>query len=138
MSDKDLDSSVFDNKREDTGRSVEREFPTEVIASLSTGVLLCDFSAMHECAEFLMGHPIWTHHFANEELWQAMRRAILAQRPGMPTEMAGVNADNYRERVADLNAAVGPTQRLRKGDGSTAMSPLDGIPKGNPVIAIEV
>lgn len=108
--------------------SETREFLTEVVASLSSGVLLCDFSAMHECAEFLMGHPIWTHHFANKELWQAMQRAILAQCPSMPTEMEGVNKDNCRERVAELIGKLGASQCLRKGDGSTAMSPLDGIP----------
>lgn len=113
-----------------------REFPSEVIASLSSGVLLCDFSAMHECAEFLMGHPIWTHHFANQELWQEMRRAILEQCPGMPTSMDGVTKDNYRERIASLVVEVGATQRLRKGDGSTAMHPLQGIPKGKAVAVV--
>lgn len=108
--------------------SETREFPTEVVASLSSGVLLCDFSAMHECAEFLMGHPIWTHHFANKDLWLAMQRSILAQCPGMPTEMEGVNKDNYGERVAELVGKLGASQRIQKGDGSTAKSPLDGIP----------
>lgn len=40
-----------------------RDFPTAVIASLSSGVLLCEFTDMHEAAEYLMGHPIWTHQF---------------------------------------------------------------------------
>lgn len=113
-----------------------REFPTAVVASLSSGITLCPFSAIHECAEFLMGHPIWTHHFASEELWAAMQRAILAQCPGMPTSLEGVTADNFRQRVAELEAELGLVQTLRKGDGSTAMSPLDGIPAGKPVIVL--
>lgn len=115
-----------------------REFPTEVVASLSTGVLLCDFSAMHECAEFLMGHPIWTHHFANKDLWQSMRQAILSQCPGMPIDADGINKDNYQTYVAELIARLGAVARLRKGDGSTAMHPLEGIPEGKPVIGITV
>lgn len=114
-----------------------REFPTAVVASLSSGITLCEFSAIHELAEFLMGHPIWTHHFADKELWQAMRSAIQAQCPGMPTELVGVTKDNYREHIAALKARHGPTQRIRKGDGSTAMSPLDGIPPGKPVIVVK-
>jgi hypothetical protein len=37
-----------------------RDFPTAVIASLSSGVLLCEFGAMQEAAEYLMGNPIWS------------------------------------------------------------------------------
>lgn len=113
-----------------------REFPTAVVASLSSGILLCEFSAMHECAEYLMDHPIWTHHFASQDLWLAMQRAILAQCPGMPTSMEGVTKDNIAQRVAELDAKFGPVQALRKGDGSTAMSPFDGIPEGKPVIVV--
>lgn len=58
-----------------------REFPTAVIASLTTGVLLCEFSKMHEAAEYVMGHPIWTHHFADEALNRAMRHKIMRPPP---------------------------------------------------------
>lgn len=50
-----------------------RQFPTEVIASIATGVLLCKFGDLHEAAEYLMGHPIWTHYFASKELSSAMK-----------------------------------------------------------------
>ena len=56
-----------------------REFPTAVIASISTGVLMCEFSKMQEAAEFLMGHPIWTHHFASKDLWREMQASIAQQ-----------------------------------------------------------
>jgi hypothetical protein len=107
-----------------------REFPTAVVASLSTGIMLCDggFSKMHEAAEFLMGHPIWTHHFASEELWSDLRRMLLEQCPGLPTEDHGITKENYKEKLAALEAEIGPTVRIRKGDGLTAMLPTDGIP----------
>lgn len=113
-----------------------REFPTAVIASLSSGVLLCEFSKVHEAAEYLMGHPIWTHHFASEDLWGAMRRKILEQCPGLPTELAGVTASNYGERLAQIEGEIGSAVIIRKGDGETAMHPLDGIPDGKPAIVI--
>jgi hypothetical protein len=108
-----------------------REFPTRVIASISTGILLCDFSKMHEAAEFLMGHPIWTHHFANDQMWQDMRRTIAEQCPGMPMKADGVevvNHDNWQEFVAKLEADLGPVVTIRRGAGVTAMHPMDGIP----------
>lgn len=37
--------------------SETRDFPTAVIASISSGTLLCKFGDMHEAAEYLMGHP---------------------------------------------------------------------------------
>lgn len=116
-----------------------REFPTAVIASLSSGTLLCEFSAMHEAAEFLMGHPIWTHHFANKDLWEAMKRSIAEQCPGMPMEeIDGVTRDNYREKVRALEAELGPIQRIRKGCGVTAMLPTDGIPEHVETIVVSL
>jgi len=107
-----------------------RDFPIAVIASLSTGVMLCDggFSKVHEAAEFLMGHPIWTHHFASKELWADMRRTLLAQCPGLPTDKTEITKDNYRQKLGEIEAEIGPTVTIRKGDGLTAMLPTDGIP----------
>lgn len=105
-----------------------RSFPTAVIASLSSGVLLCKFSDMHEAAEYLMGHPIWTHHFADKTLWHEMQRAILEQCPGMPTDIQGITPENYMERVAEIESEIGSKVAIRKGSGLTAMLPMDGIP----------
>ena len=105
-----------------------RDFPTAVIASLSTGVLLCKFGDMHEAAEYLMGHPIWTHHFADKTLTGEMKRAIAEQCPGMPVKIEGVTKENYLLKVAELEAEIGKTVKIRKGSGLTAMLPTDGIP----------
>lgn len=105
-----------------------RDFPTAVIASLSSGVLLCDFSAMHEAAEYLMGHSIWTHHFADKGLWGDMKRTIAEQCPGMPDDMPDVTKENWEAKRAALEAELGPTVTIRKGGGLTAMLPTDGIP----------
>jgi hypothetical protein len=103
-----------------------RDFPTAVIASISTGVLMCDFGDMQEAAEYLMGHPIWTHHFADKTLWSEMKRAIAEQCPGMPTKAKG--GDTWRKQLAKIEADIGPTVRICKGSGLTAMLPTDGIP----------
>ncbi len=105
-----------------------REFSTASLASITSGILLCKFSDMHEAAEFVMGHPIWTHHFARQQLHDDMRRTLLAQHPGLPTEIDGVTADNYLDHVASLEAKLGTTLRVTKGGGLTAMLPTDGIP----------
>lgn len=105
-----------------------RDFPIAVIASISTGVLLCKFSEIHEAAEYLMGHPIWTHHFADKALWAEMRRSIVEQSPGFPIEAEGVDASNFREFAAKLEADLGKLVKIRKGSGLTAMLPTDGIP----------
>jgi hypothetical protein len=114
-----------------------KDFPVAVIASISSGVLLCTFDEMHEAAEYLMGHPIWTHHFASRELWKEMQRTILAQCPGMPIDAAGITKDNWREFKAKLEAELGKFVKIRKGSGLTALLPTDGIPdhfKGKTIV----
>ena len=111
-----------------------RDFPTAVIASLSTGILLCEFGKMHEAAEFLMGHPIWTHHFADKELCGEMRKMITEQCPGMPTEFSATC--DWQGALAKIEQDIGPTVRIRKGGGLTAMLPTDGIADHIKVITI--
>lgn len=113
-----------------------RDFPTAVIASISSGVLLCKFGDMHEAAEYLMGHPIWTHHFASKELWRAMQSRVLEQCPGLPTKLDGVNAENYSEHLAAIEAEIGSICVIRKGSAETAMHPLEGIPEGKPTFIL--
>lgn len=106
-----------------------KDFPTRVIASISTGVLLCEFSKMHEAAEYLMGHPIWTHQFADRQLVGEMKKMIAAQCAGFPMEAPDwVNSDTYLDHAAQLENEFGPTVRITKGGGLTAMLPTDGIP----------
>lgn len=111
-----------------------RDFPTEVIVSLSSGISMCRFSDMHEAAEYLMGHPIWTHHFADKTLWQSMRAEVLKQHPAMPAD--GVTKDNWEAKRDAALSEFGPSVTIQKGDGHTAMSPLDGIPEGKPTILV--
>lgn len=113
-----------------------RDFPVEVVASISTGILLCQFSDMHEASEYLMGHPIWTHHFADKDLWKAMQAAVLRQHPSMLIKAVGVTPENVWEKVTMLRAAFGTTLPLERGNGQTAKSPLDGIPEGKPTIIL--
>lgn len=115
-----------------------RDFSTAAIATLSTGIMLCEFSEMHAAAEYLMGHPIWTHHFASKELWHKMQCAIVDQCPGMPTELPDTTKSNYLTKLAEIERDIGKTVRIRKGNGLTAMLPTDGIPDHVKVIEIKV
>ena len=38
------------------------------IVSAYTGYMLGDFSVMHKYAEYVLGRPIFTHEFANQNL----------------------------------------------------------------------
>jgi len=118
--------------------SETREFPTAAIASLSTGTLLCKFSDIHEAAEYLMGHPIWTHQFADKQLFADMRAMIIEQCPGMPARDGQITPENWREKLAELVAELGPTQTIRKGAGLTAMLPTDGIPEHVELLVVNV
>jgi hypothetical protein len=115
-----------------------REFPTAVIASLASGIVFCDFGKIHEAAEYLMGHPIWTHHFASKDLWQSMRAKVLEQCPGMfANDDGSVGGDNWREKLAEIETEIGPVCTIRKGGGETAMHPLAGLPEGKPIIILD-
>ena len=48
----------------------ERE---KIIVSTYTGILMCDFSKVHEYIEEKMGRPVWTHEMASKEMYERIR-----------------------------------------------------------------
>jgi hypothetical protein len=47
--------------------------------TLATGRLFCKFSDFHEFAEELLGRPIFTHEFADKQLWEELRQIFEGQ-----------------------------------------------------------
>lgn len=46
------------------------------IVSAYTGILIGNFSDMHEYVEEKLGRPIWTHQFAEEKLFEEIKEAV--------------------------------------------------------------
>lgn len=112
------------------------DFPSAVVGTISTGVMLVhDFSQVHACIEWIIGAPVWTHHLP--KLHPPLQRAIKEQFPDMPTEMDGVDRENWRRFASDIEARFGKTLSVRRGDGSIAMGPLEGLPDNANVIVVE-
>ena len=112
------------------GKGESRTFSTAAIVSITTGTLFCSFAEMHEAAEWIMGHPIWTHHFASPQLCDEMKRTVLVQHPDLPSDSPdGCDHSNYLEHLAAIEARHGKTLRVARGGGLTAMLPTDGVPE---------
>lgn len=47
----------------------------KVIVSAFTGILMCDFSDVHEYIEKILGRPVWTHQLADEKIWNEIKEA---------------------------------------------------------------
>lgn len=88
---------------------VEKEFPTTAALSLSTGIMCGPFSEMHQLAECLAGHPIWTHEFADNDLLCRLQREMARQIPGLPgTEVASqINEQNVLEFIEKWEGLLG-------------------------------
>ena len=44
-----------------------------VIVSAYTGYLMCDFQSMQAYVEKILGRPVWTHEFADDEVRKEIR-----------------------------------------------------------------
>ena len=60
-----------------------RSFPTDIVLSLTTGILLKKggFGEMQELCEHIAGHPIWTHQLADKKLVERLVDAVHQQHP---------------------------------------------------------
>ena len=121
----------------ETNAPTEKSWATGVVASLLTTRQLCEFGEIHELAEFVMGCPIWTHEFAEKELWETMRERVLAQRPelaGIKDE--GITGDNWKVRLASIVKKHGPQITLAAGMSIRTESPLESFNRIAPDIPV--
>lgn len=105
-----------------------KSFDPAVLATLTTGTLLMEpFSLAHEAAEWVLGHPVWTHQFPT--MMPKLRAAVLAQFPDMPVGSVG---ERYAAVRDEVRARYGAAVEVARGSGETAIDPLDpaGFPEG--------
>lgn len=102
-----------------------KAFSTAALASLSSGMLLCEFGDMHEAAEYLMGHPIWTHEFASKPMWDRMKSKLLEQHPGLPAAEPpeGTDWQAWRDEIVAKLGAELTIQSRRLAPCSDRTSP---------------
>ncbi len=81
-----------------------KSFDPAVLATLTTGTLLVQpFGLAHEAAEWVLGHPVWTHQFP--KIMPKLREAVLAQFPKMPLSLTGFRGwEHCRDEVRPTTA----------------------------------
>lgn len=106
-----------------------KEFSTAALASLTGHKLMTEsFSDVHEAAEFVVGHSIWTHEFADKNNVQKIREAILEQHPDLAGfDDSDVTSKNVVQRRIDLIAEYGTTRTLMKGDEQRLKNPIQTL-----------
>lgn len=117
-----------------------KTFSTAAVVSLTSGLLLCKFGEMHELAEYVMGHPIWTHEFASKPLWELMKSKLLEQHPDLPVEAD--ESQPWQDYLAAACAKFGETLTITKGEEVRAADPMTTaramLGPDKPIIGITV
>lgn len=123
--------------------SETKTFPASVVVSLYGPILLCDFSKLHECAEWLAGHPIWMHEFASKALTERLRDLILFQHPWVgDVDTAAVKGDvGAAMALAERLDAEHGDVSLTKGGEQRKAGPMETAREAfgdKPIIAVEI
>lgn len=122
-----------------------KQFKSTTVAGLYSGVMLAGtFSDIHECAEWVAGHPIWTHEFADKAKWDALKAALVKAFPEIvecDELVAGCNRENYSEKAAAVEKRWPDPIELPKGSEQRTESPLESLSRiapNKPVIIADV
>lgn len=108
---------------------------------MSSGVLFCNFSAMHECVTHLAGGPVWTHELGNKAFVDMLAADVKRQAPFLASiNTEDVDGDNWRERLAAIQTAYPATVSLEPiPDYARTKGPLETLHEmigDKPVIVI--
>ena len=123
-----------------------KEFQLAAVLGAATGLVLAErgFGDIHEVAEFVIGHPIWTHEFADAVLVEQLRDTILLQYPGMRAAVANAttvtDAETAEAFVNRWAPVYGRTVMLIQGTNERVVSPVDtlraAIGDDKPVVVV--
>lgn len=121
-----------------------KSFTTEVVLSLYTGVSfgseLSPFDKVHELAEHVMGHPIWTHEFAEKSLWDRMSANLEEEFPKLK-ELGPLDLPKHDKTLilpviqgylANAKALLGDTMTFSSGGEERTESPIDSLERIAP------
>lgn len=115
----------------------QKEFPTAAAATMTTGIVMGQWSDASALAEWLMGFPIWTHEYL--ELRDKIKAAVLHQFPAMPTTAR--SGAGHLEDLAAIEAVFGKTLMFRAGATKRRQSPIESLAKiigDENVVVVEV
>jgi uncharacterized Zn finger protein len=113
---------------------MQKSYPIEIILSLTTGFLLKEggFSEMHGLVEHVLGHPVWTHEFADKALWERTRELVFAQHPQLRDAEAFDRAAAKRDVATYLTSYVsravaryGATLEIQQGATEREENPIE-------------
>ena len=99
-----------------------KEFPLDVILSLSTGVYLVGIldgrkgegvAPIQELMQFLLGYPIFTHDLGRKTHIRAAMKELVTQHPDIPIGISKPYLENY----AKLEEVFGKTLSIRGNAG---------------------
>lgn len=117
-----------------------KEFSTRAILSLTTGIMLSDFDKMHELAEWVAGHPIWTHEFADKNVWASLQEKLFAQHPSL-RDFKAVGGEAWETDVENLEREFGLTLSIAAGSGKREESPIESLdrlaPKAKKIVVVK-
>lgn len=127
---------------------MKKKFSLSVVLSLTTGRMLGrHFAEMHELAEHVAGHPIWTHEFAERALWERLRELVFEQHPRL-REALEIVCDSKDPATIDLiirdyldenEEKFGATFEFEQGSGERSESPIESMQRvapGKPIIVV--
>ena len=108
----------------------KREFRVAACVSLLSGKMLCVFSEMHELAEFVAGHPIWTHEFADKSFNDRLAAIILLQHPILEKWrlLPHVHTDNWQDVLNEIIDDVGSEKlEICRGNSVRMEDPIQSL-----------
>jgi len=90
-----------------------RQFSIGAVLSVSSGRMLCDFSEMHECIEYLVGTSVWTHQLADRKFVDELKAAVIRQHSALVEFDADVvTTENWQDIVKAATKKFGATLAL--------------------------
>lgn len=105
---------------------MNKEISTLALISITSGIMLTEkFGEIHEAAEFIIGHPIWTHEFADKNIQKTLNDLVLKQVPEISSiDVSGCNNDNYAQYQKKIHQKIGFCRVVKQGDAVRDKHPI--------------
>lgn len=107
-----------------------KHIKTTALLGLASGICTSGgFGQIHEAAELVAGHPIWTHEFADLALVDRLAARALEIVPGLAPWCERIKAEpgRWKEIEDACVAAIGEGFDIHEGAAERTESPLESL-----------
>lgn len=98
-----------------------------LLTAVTSRLMAKNLGEFQEFCEWFLGHPIWTHEYADTALWSRLKKGVIEQHQDLDIDLIYVKEDNFSTALADLERVYGGGREIEQRPEPRDEDPISSL-----------